>query len=157
MKNKKTIQNILIGLVIAIVLLVVYAIFIAPQSATSTSSSSGLSSLAGASPFGKVKETDATLANAEILKILGSIQNIELRDDIFTNPVFKTLKDTQFSVPKPTKIGRPNPFLPIGFDTLTPVITTQDLTAENQTTVSESSFFDFTGLQDGTSAVTDIQ
>ncbi|MGB0925220.1 MAG: hypothetical protein ACPGTS_00755 [Minisyncoccia bacterium] len=150
MKNKKTIQKILIALLVAIVLLVAYAM-LAPKPDGSGSGSSALSSLTGSSPFGQVQETDATLANAEILKILGSIQNIELRDDIFTNPVFRTLKDTQFSIPKPTKIGRPNPFLPIGFDTLSPTTSTVEPTVENNTN-SESSFFDFGELQDGTSA-----
>jgi len=26
------------------------------------------------------------------------------------------LRDTRFTIPRPTSIGRPNPFLPIGFD-----------------------------------------
>ena len=68
--------------------------------------------------MGQVKETDTSLANAEILRILGNIQNISLNDDIFTNPVFQALEDSRFVIPKPVRIGRPNPFLPIGFDSI---------------------------------------
>lgn len=114
MKNKGTIKKILIGLVVAIVLLAAYAT-LNGNVETSTGTSS-LSSLVGQGNLGQVQETDTALANAEILRILGSIENINLDDDIFTNPVFRELEDSRFTIPKPTRIGRPNPFLPIGFD-----------------------------------------
>ena len=117
MKNKKTIKNIIIALVVAIVLIGVYAAITSNNEEGSTSSSS-LSSLTGSGTLGQVKETDTSLANAEILRILGNIQNISLNDDIFTNPVFQALEDSRFVIPKPVRIGRPNPFLPIGFDSI---------------------------------------
>lgn len=118
MNNKKTIQKILVGLGIAIALLVVYSM-LAPQiEDQGTGEKTGLTSLLDDSVLGQIEETDTKLANAEILRVLGGIKDIELKDDIFTNPVFKTLRDSNFSIPKPTQIGRDNPFLPLGFETL---------------------------------------
>lgn len=138
MKNKGTIKKILIGLVVAIVLLGVYA------AVTSTNNdvqgASSLSSLVGQGNLGQVQETDTALANAEILRILGSIENISLDDDIFTNPVFRELEDSRFSIPKPTRIGRPNPFLPIGFDSLAgSTVQTQSVTQQSQDFFSQVS------------------
>lgn len=116
MNSKKTIKKILIALAVVIALLVVYSLFAQNQGAAGQKSNSSLSSLVGGSALGQVRETDVTLANAEILKILGSIKDIQLDDDIFSNPVFTKLKDNRFIIPKPVRIGRPNPFLPLGFD-----------------------------------------
>jgi len=114
MKNKKTIKKIVIGLVVAILLLGVYAVLTSENNVVENTSS--LSSLVGSGNFGQVQESNTDLANAEILRILGSIQNINLDDDIFKNPVFRELEDSRFTIPRPIAIGRPNPFLPIGFD-----------------------------------------
>lgn len=129
MKNKQTIKNIVIGLVVAILLLGAYAA-ITSESENSTGTSS-LSSLIGSGNFGEVKESNTDLANAEILRILGSIQNINLDDDIFKNPVFRELEDSRFTIPKPVIIGRPNPFLPIGFDSLAQGNTSNDQNFES--------------------------
>ncbi len=112
MKDKKIIKNILIVLGVAIILLVLYSMF-APKKEVITS---GLKSKTGTGTMGQINETDTSLVNAKILKILGSIKDIQLNDGIFANPVFRTLADKNFHVPKPSKYGRSNPFLPIGFD-----------------------------------------
>lgn len=116
MNSKKTIQKILIGLAIAVVLLIAYAVV--NKSDTSDISTSTLSSLRNIGAAGDIQETDTALKNAEILKVLGSVQGIELNDEIFINPVFRLLVDSRFTIPKPLRIGRPNPFLPIGFDAI---------------------------------------
>jgi len=138
MKNKKTIRNILLGLLVAIALLVGYSIIAGDQGGTNNSGSS-LTSLIGSGSLGQIQESNTDLANAEILRILGSIQNINLEDDIFQNPVFRELEDSRFTIPKPIRIGRPNPFLPIGFDSLT-IETTQ--TSQSTELTEESGFFD---------------
>lgn len=115
MNNKKTIQRILIGLLIAIALLVGYS-FVNQGNQEEGESGSLLSIF---QDTGEINDTDVQLANSEILRILGNIQNIDLNDDIFSNPVFRDLRDTRFTIPKPLRIGRPNPFLPIGFDDVT--------------------------------------
>ncbi len=151
MNDKKTIKKILLGLLVAIALLVGYSFF---SQKDNTQSLGGLSSLLNSSALGQIQETDVKLANAEILKILGSIQNIELKDDIFTSPIFKKLKDSNFIIPKPVRIGRVNPFLPIGFD----VINNEDIVIQDNgegidagsssVTNSDDDFFDdlFGGL-----------
>ena len=123
MKNKKTIKNIILGLVIAICGLIIFAVV--NGNSDEEGSTSSLSSLIGSGSFGEIKESNTDLANAEILRILGSIQNITLDDDIFNNPVFRELEDSRFTIPKPVRICRPNPFLPIGFDT-TPIVDSGD-------------------------------
>jgi hypothetical protein len=123
MKNKKTIKNIILGLVVAICALVIYAVVRGGgESSAERGSASSLSSLIGSGSFGEIQESNTDLANAEILRILGSIQNITLDDDIFKNPVFQELEDGGFSIPKPVRIGRPNPFRPIGFDSSAPAL-----------------------------------
>lgn len=113
MNSKKTIQKILIGLLIAIALLVAYSIINQGEDGVEVSTSS-LTSVFTENT--EVNDAEVQLANQEILRILGSIQNIELNDDIFSNPVFRDLRDTRFTIPNPIDIGRSNPFLPIGFD-----------------------------------------
>ncbi|MCA9352573.1 hypothetical protein KC901_00110 [Patescibacteria group bacterium] len=144
MKNKKTIKNIILGLVIAICVLIVYSV-LSGKGNESTGSQSSLSSLVGTGSFGQVQESNTDLANAEILRILGSIQNITLDDDIFNNPVFRELEDSRFTIPKPVRVGRPNPFRPIGFDAVVLDTGNQGLGFGNdQDTGDGSDFFDET-------------
>lgn len=112
MSSKKTIQNILIGLLVAIALLVGYSL-VNEEVGEDVSAGQLLSVF---QETGNVDDGEIQLANQEILRILSNIQNIELEDDIFSNPVFRDLRDTRFTIPRPVSIGRPNPFLPIGFD-----------------------------------------
>ena len=147
MKNKGTIKKILIGLVVAIALLGGYAAVTGGGDAVGGGTSS-LSSLVGQGNLGQVQETDTALANAEILRILGSIENIDLDDDIFTNPVFRELEDSRFTIPKPTRIGRPNPFLPIGFDGFAGV--TNSVPPVNNFTQESQDFFDAIGTETDT-------
>lgn len=114
MNSKKTIQKILIGLLIAVALLVGYSVITDENQQGASLSTDSLTSAFTQSS--EVNDVDVELQNQEILRILGSIQSIELRDDIFSNPVFRDLRDTQFTIPNPINIGRSNPFLPIGFD-----------------------------------------
>lgn len=116
MKDKKVIKNIIILLVVAIIGLVLYSVFV--PSKDDTGATGSLTSILNTSILGQVSETDVTSANREILRVLGSVENISLDDDIFSNPVFDLLQDSRFSIPSPARIGRPNPFLPSGFDAI---------------------------------------
>ena len=136
MNNTNTIKKILIGLLIAVALLIGYS-FVTEQDAGGTSGIGSLSSVIQGDA--NVNDKEVQLANSEILRILGSIQNIELDDDIFSNPVFRDLRDTRFTIPKPIQIGRPNPFLPIGFDSVT-IQTVQEEIAEEEPVVEEDFF-----------------
>jgi len=139
MNDKKTIRNILIGLGIVIAALFAYSI-IAPSESLDGSTKTGLASLLDSSALEQIEETDANAENAKILKVLGGIQNIQLKDDIFINPVFKKLKDSNFNIPNPVIVGRQNPFLPIGFEALlsSPVVDSQTLIQEQ--TIDDSFF-----------------
>lgn len=117
MNKKGTIKKIIIALFVAIGVLVIFSMMQGNQG-MQTGGSSSLSSMISSGTMGQVQEANTALANAEILRILGNIQTINLNIDIFANPVFRQLHDSRFSIPRPTHIGRPNPFLPIGFDTI---------------------------------------
>jgi len=148
MKNKGTIKNIVIGLFLAIAGLVVYAVVVGSPDG-STGGSATFTSLLESNSFGQVQETDVQLANAEILRVLGSIQDIQLEDDIFTNPVFDALRDSQFTIPRPTQIGRPNPFRPIGLDSISTLVSIPNITtvpSENTVSDTNSDFFSDSSL-----------
>ena len=113
MKNKKTIKQILIALGVAVAILLLYAAFSGGFS--QNQAQGGLVSKNGKSVSGGVvREEDVTVANQKILKILGSVNDIQLNDDIFSNPLFRQLRDSRFTIPRPIRIGRPNPFASIG-------------------------------------------
>lgn len=139
MKNTQTIKKILIGLLIAVALLVAYSFVNQQDSGNSVGLGSLSSVIQGDS---NIDDEEVELANSEILGILGSIQNIQLDDDIFSNPVFRDLRDTRFTIPKPLQIGRPNPFLPIGFDSVTiQTVQEEEETQEETEEESEEEFF----------------
>lgn len=147
MNDKKTIKKILFGLLIAIALLVVYSVLVPQDDSQTAQGSSSLSSLLDDSSLGQIKEADTKVANAEILKILGNIQHIELRDDIFSNPVFRKLEDSEFTIPKPVVIGRPNPFLPIGYDIILNTQKQNDIIIDdNNSGWNDGDFGDFDDL-----------
>lgn len=116
MKKKNTIKNIFIGFFVVLVLLIAYAAMNGGEGENGESGTSTLTSLLNANSLGQIQDTDTALANAEILRILGSIKDIKLEADIFDDPLFRELQDGGFIIPNPRTIGRPNPFLPIGFN-----------------------------------------
>lgn len=156
MKDKKVIKKIIIGLLVVIVLMGLYSVFV--PSKDDTQSGSSLTSLLNSSVLGQVQETDIALANGEILRVLGSIENINLDDDIFSNPVFRLLKDSRFSIANPARIGRENPFLPSGFDAIAAAQANQQGFDQGSTSIQSGSFdrgevadgfFDASGEVDG--------
>ena len=57
--------------------------------------------------------------------------------------MFKRLKDSHFSIPSPVRIGRRNPFLPIGFDPIINATSSfEDLLDSKNSENDASSFFD---------------
>lgn len=133
MNSKKTIQNILIGLLVAVALLIGYSL-VNQEGGEEVNTGQLLSIF---QETGDVDDGEVQLANQEILRILSSIQNIELEDDIFSNPVFRDLRDTRFTIPRPVSVGRPNPFLPIGFDNVTIQEVEEEEVVEEEPVVEE--------------------
>lgn len=131
MKDKNIIKKIMIALLVVILLIAAYATFNElTNSDNEKISSSSLSSLVGLNQVGQIQETEVVIENAEILRVLGSIQSIKLNDNIFSNPVFLELKDSRFTIPKPSLIGRANPFRPIGVEKLD-LLRTQTQSSQN--------------------------
>ena len=54
----------------------------------------------------------------EFLPILLNIKNLKLDDSIFQDPAFLSLTDSSIILVPDGNEGRPNPFAPIGFDTI---------------------------------------
>lgn len=52
----------------------------------------------------------------DLLKVLLSLNNIKLDDEIFSSPLFTSLEDFTLTLPSSGPIGRRNPFAPIGSD-----------------------------------------
>jgi len=145
MKNKKTIKQILIALGVAVAILLLYAAFSGGFS--QNQAQGGLVSKNGKSVSGGVvREGDVTVANQKILKILGSVNNIQLNDDIFSNPLFRQLRDSRFTIPRPIRIGRPNPFASIGAEM---ILSQQQEVEEGQRGQQEgaTTFFEDTNTQ----------
>ena len=136
--NKK-IKQILVAFGVAVLALILYALFSGGFSQPSQSGDT-LVSTKNAQGQSEGGGKDAELANERILKILGSVKGIELNDDIFSNPLFKQLRDARFTFPRPVKLGRPNPFAPIGLESL--LNAQQDDSSENMQDTSDTTFFD---------------
>jgi hypothetical protein len=61
--------------------------------------------------------SSSTVVGQDFVNQLLTLKSIQLNDAIFSNPSFNTLTD--FSQPVPTEPqGRPNPFAPIGVDSV---------------------------------------
>ena len=56
--------------------------------------------------------------NREFVSTLLNLESINLEDDIFSEPAFSALVDNTVRLNQPGNEGRPNPFAPIGTDTL---------------------------------------
>ncbi len=70
-------------------------------------------------------ESSYLAGGEEILVLLGKLNAIQLDSSIFSNRVFMSL--TSFERPLEEQItGRPNPFLPIGRDSVSRVSTTSE-------------------------------
>ena len=114
--KKKIVRQIAIALLVTVLLLVLYDVFVGRNSQLKES---GLVSVKKGlkqddSSFGE----DADMVNERILKIIGSVKDITLNDDIFSDPAFYQLKDNNFVIPRPSRIGRSNPFSAIGSEEL---------------------------------------
>jgi hypothetical protein len=98
-------KKIIILILIAIILFVVYAVFI-KKDPTDTADGSLITG-------GSVLSEDARAIGNQISQALMRIEQIKLDKNIFTNVIYKTLVDRSEPIGE-EPIGRPNPFAPIG-------------------------------------------
>ncbi len=98
-------KKIIILILLAIILFVVYAVFL-KKDPTSTADGNLITS-------GGVLSEDARALGNQISQALVRIEQIKLDKNIFTDAIYKTLVDRSEPIIE-EPIGRPNPFAPIG-------------------------------------------
>lgn len=97
-------------------LLLLYVLFVKPDGDQSSSSSLA-SSTTGNSPIqAQTNQATSTGTGDSLLRILNSLEGLELNDSIFFNPAFQELTDISIPLVKEGNAGRRNPFAPIGKD-----------------------------------------
>lgn len=107
------IKNIIILVVVAIVLVLVYIFFIKKSPEEPLTSSSG---------DAVVLDTDINSETSQVsqdfISVLLNIKNIKINDAIFSDEAFVSLKDSTIILIPAGDEGRPNPFAPIGSETI---------------------------------------
>jgi Na+/melibiose symporter-like transporter len=94
-----SIKKIILPLIIIIIGFVAYSIFFKKDESTSL--------------LKKEVATSSDVLGADIIRAINQISSLELRRDVFNDPIFKTLVDRSEEI-KPEPVGRQNPFAPIG-------------------------------------------
>ena len=110
------IKNIIIFIIIGGVLILGYVFFVQTPSDTAPLVSSLVSELPVASPEGE----NSSLTQ-DFLTLLLSVKNIKLNDAIFSDSAFNSLRDSSITLTQDGNEGRPNPFAPLGSDTIAPL------------------------------------
>ncbi len=96
-------KKVIIASIVIIVLFILYAKFIKPDTETSLLTSVGTGSA----------QSSADLLGADIIRAINQINALELDISIFNHPILLKLVDrTNFIEPQP--VGRRNPFAPLG-------------------------------------------
>jgi len=125
---KKLIKGILI-LVVIIIVVVVASSFLKSKKSSSTS---GLESTTGATantlPGVQNENTEGLSVSDQFLRLLLSMQDIELDQSIFVDPAFTNLKDFSVQIIPRNNEGRVNPFAPVGKDTTSLIASPQSNT-----------------------------
>jgi hypothetical protein len=116
------IKNIIIFGSLAILLIILYIVFIkkSPEDEMPLVSETG--ALIDTSGVG----AESQIAS-DFLSTLLSVKNISLNNSIFSDPAFLSLRDSSIELVPDGNEGRPNPFAPIGSDVVAePVFTIPD-------------------------------
>jgi len=121
-------KNIIIFLVIAIILILIYAFFIKSSPDTDTLISSPSSPLTLASDITSTTgiSDENSLVAQDLLTLLLNVTNIKLNDAIFSDMAFNSLHDSSITLIPDGNEGRPNPFAPIGNDIIASVVNITD-------------------------------
>ncbi len=108
------IKNIIIFTVAAVALILIYIFFIkpTPQQGALVSTSSGT-----VAPSASTSSQDSSITR-DFLSLLLNVKNIKLDSIIFSDSAFSTLHDSTIVLTPDGTEGRPNPFAPIGIDSL---------------------------------------
>jgi hypothetical protein len=130
---KPQIKNIIIFLGIVVVLFIIYSVLF-------TKDKEPEANLTSSNPVnvvpndGTLNEDDLEIAR-DFLSLLLSIKSLELDDKIFSDIAFTSLRDTTVPLIHDGSEGRPNPFAPIGTESI--VLPAQSLGAIDEEELME--------------------
>lgn len=110
------IKNIIIFVGIGVVLILVYVFLIKGNSSTDQASLTSTTGN-GVVPVSGPVDENSQIAQ-DFLTLLLNVKGITLNDSIFSDDAFKSLKDSSIELTPDGTEGRPNPFAPIGADTV---------------------------------------
>lgn len=115
---KKLIKGVII---LVVIIAVIAGISSYLKSKKSDQGSSSLESTTGGSvgvlPGTSSENTEALSVSDQFLRLLLSMQDIELDQSIFVDPAFTNLEDFSVEIIPRNNEGRVNPFAPVGRDT----------------------------------------
>jgi hypothetical protein len=116
------IKNIIIFITIAVVFVLVYIFFIKPspeQPSLVSTTNTNLPNIDGTTPG--TNTPDSVFVTEDFLALLLGVQQIKIDDIIFSDPAFIGLRDSSITLTLDNTEGRPNPFAPLGRDTVVTV------------------------------------
>jgi len=138
------IKNIIIFIAIALVIFLIYLFFTKPSeeepSLVSSETNVTLPNMDGSTPNPSISNTNSEVAK-DFLVIFSNIKNLKLNDAIFSDPAFISLHDSSIVLIPDGTEGRPNPFAPIGNDSIpssTSVDNSTSAPASSSTSVDNS-------------------
>lgn len=137
MTGSKIIFNLLIAAVVLVLLFFGYKFLMGGGDATDVTGGEE----AGLTAAGFASDTAEGSAADEFLATLTGLQELNLRGEIFANPVFQDLQESAIVLPDQTP-GRPNPFAPVNFSNLSSSNKTATSTPANKTSTSTGSSLD---------------
>jgi hypothetical protein len=116
------------GVIIIIVVVAVIALALSLMKSKKEDSSalqSTTGATAGVLPGTQGENSEALTVSDQFLRLLLSMQNIELDQSIFVDPAFTSLEDFSVNIIPRNNEGRVNPFAPVGRDTASTSVSPQ--------------------------------
>ncbi|OGI66243.1 hypothetical protein A3A95_02100 [Candidatus Nomurabacteria bacterium RIFCSPLOWO2_01_FULL_39_18] len=114
-------KNIIIFSSIAVIFILIYIFFIREDEPESGLVSSSATTIVSPPPNSvmqnTINESQSSIAK-DFLALLLSVKNIRLDDTIFSDKAYNSLRDSSIILIPPGNEGRPNPFAPIGTDSI---------------------------------------
>ncbi|MEK9182455.1 MAG: hypothetical protein AAB809_00060 [Patescibacteria group bacterium] len=114
-------KNIIIFSSIAVIFVLIYIFFVDEDQPEPGLVSSSATTVVSSSPDSVMQDaingSQSSIAK-DFLALLLNVKNIRLDDTIFSDKAFNSLRDSSIILIPPGNEGRPNPFAPIGTDSI---------------------------------------
>lgn len=133
MTGSKIIFNLLIAAVVLVLLFFGYKFLMGGGDVTDVTGGEE----AGLTAAGFASDTAEGSAADEFLATLTGLKELNLRGEVFSNPVFQDLQESTIVLPDQTP-GRPNPFAPVNFSTISSSNNNRVATSTSSATSSKS-------------------